>query len=180
MPDTLSWDIIEKIEKALPKCQVIECAASAAGITHKSMYRWLKRGMVALNANQLTGEPIPAEDEPFAYLAQSVDRMIAEREGDMVDRIRQIGEEGNWQALAWILDKSSPDLWGPDKARIAELERLLEDQRKRLDALTAGAAGGMIAAQVLNGHANGNGFPKLGHNGTNGHVNGHTNGNGRH
>lgn len=72
-------------------------AAAACGIAGSTFDAWLRRGA--------RGE------QPFAALADAVEKALAEAEAVKVQKIHTASDE-HWQAAAWWLERTSPKKWG--------------------------------------------------------------------
>ncbi len=83
-----------------------EVAAQAVGIGKSTFWRWLEFG--------------EKEEEGGTYrdFWEAVKKAEAESEARKVMKITQIGEDNNWTALAWQLERSHPDRWGRYKEKV--------------------------------------------------------------
>jgi len=77
----------------------IETAAELAGVTNVTFYNWMKRGRQTQSGKY------------FEFL-NAIKKAEARAEVMRVSRIAKAGQEGNWQADAWYLERRYPDRWG--------------------------------------------------------------------
>jgi hypothetical protein len=86
-------------------------ACLSAGVTDRSLQRWLKRAR-------------EQGDEPYASFLSEVTKAEADAVVRNVAIIQKAGQT-TWQAAAWWLERRHPDLYGSDRRRIRELEQLI-------------------------------------------------------
>jgi hypothetical protein len=89
-------------------------AALRAGISERTFYEWMAAGR--------NGET----PETVAFYA-AVKKAQADAVSANVMLIQIAAREGTWQAAAWWLERRHPDLYGSDRKRVKELERLLAE-----------------------------------------------------
>jgi Homeodomain-like domain len=89
-PDGLTPEAERRIVQAVRTGATREVAAAAAGVSRRTLQRWLARGAV--------------EDAPehFRRLAAAVDQAGAQREVEALARIAMAGRD-DWKADAWYL-----------------------------------------------------------------------------
>jgi hypothetical protein len=102
-------------------------ACQLVGIGLRTLQRWLAAGRE---------RKAPA---PFVALVAQVKKAEAEAVSFHVAHLRKASEEGTWQASAWWLERRHPDIYGSDRKRVRELERLVAELVK--GAVPAPAAG---------------------------------------
>lgn len=93
------------ILKALEEGNSRRTAAELAGISPRTLQRWLKRGR-------------DAEDEGCAELLEHVHNAEACAEREMSNVVMQAAREGEWRAAAWWLERRFPGTWAKQQ-RIA-------------------------------------------------------------
>jgi hypothetical protein len=93
-----SPEIQAKLVQAVAAGNYLETAASYAGISKDTLYRWLRRG-----AKERQG--------PYHAFAEAVQKALADAEVRDVARVAQAAEK-NWQAAAWRLERKFPAKWG--------------------------------------------------------------------
>lgn len=98
-PSKLSPDAIAQLENMIRAGATADVAATAAGISRGTFYRWLKTGEKARAGTQ-------ARD-----LFDRVGRARAESETVLVARIAGAANKGSWQAAAWLLERRFPERW---------------------------------------------------------------------
>jgi transposase len=102
-PTKLTPELQEKICNILNGGNHIITACDYIGISEKTFYHWLQRGERNAPSDQAGG---------YSEFYQAVKKARARAEVISVARIRQAGDEGNWQAHAWFLERSNPKRWG--------------------------------------------------------------------
>jgi hypothetical protein len=95
-------------------------AALRAGVAPRTVQHWLTVGR---RAGETTDE---TEALCVAFLA-SYEKAVADAVAANVQLIQIVAREGTWQAAAWWLERRHPDLYGSDRKRVKELERLLAE-----------------------------------------------------
>jgi hypothetical protein len=126
----LNNEVIEQICQFLPRVLYIETAAALAGVSHRSLQDWLKRGKEARQKARRTGEPVSRADEIYATLSEKFRHAVAVGELRALNCIIDAGEY-DWRAAAWMLEKRFPSRWGRDRAEVLALQkrvRELEEQ----------------------------------------------------
>lgn len=91
----------------------IRKAVAAVGISEKTFYNWMTRGMnererlaTVPNAKVNTTEGV------YLQFLQSVERARGEAITKKVAVIAKAGNEGDWRAAAWWLERQSPEEFG--------------------------------------------------------------------
>jgi transposase len=138
----LTAGLIKVLTDAIRNGAYVETAAALCGISKQTFYRWLKQAEED-NAPNL-----------IQKLSDAVKKSMAESEMRDLAVIDQAGQNGQWQASAWRLERKHPEKWGrkalmqiehsgPDKGPI-----VIEEQRKFLvKVLTDPDA--LLAAEVI-------------------------------
>jgi transposase-like protein len=88
-----------KIVEAIAEGNYLETAAALGGVTYTTLNNWMRKGQAATSG-------------PYVAFFESVKRAEAEAESTRVGRIKRAGQEGNWQADAWYLERRYPERWG--------------------------------------------------------------------
>lgn len=89
-------------------------ACQSAGVGVRSFQRWLAQGR-----KRRTPETVALLAAVQKAQADAVRRNVA--------LIQKAAQDGTWTAAAWWLERRHPDLYGSDRKRVRELERLLAD-----------------------------------------------------
>lgn len=129
-PTKLTPELQETICGILMNGNHIITTCDFVGISEKTFYDWLHRGERNSPADQAGG---------YTEFYQAVKKAQASAEVLSVARIRQAGDEGNWQAHAWFLERSNPKRWG----------------RRSLE-LTGADGGELVIRMTLDDNADGN------------------------
>ena len=98
-PSKLTPERLEKILESLREGNYRDTAAEGAGIAYNTFREWEKKGGV-----EEKGKRAEAEGEQLH-----------------IRRINKAGEEGAWQADAWMLERKDPKKWGRKDATKLEL-----------------------------------------------------------
>ena len=91
-----------------------EAAAAFAGISRATYFNWLKRGREAIIQANGNAEQI-VETDPYANFVVSVDEALSRFIVGTVAAIGTAGRtatDGDWRALAWMLERRFPALFG--------------------------------------------------------------------
>ena len=93
----LTPEMLEKLVRMIQSGSYAEVAARACGINADTFYQWLLRG--------------GRGEQPFAQLAEAVDKAAAESE---VRDAAIIGKHADhdWRAAAWRLERKNHKRWG--------------------------------------------------------------------
>lgn len=107
----LADSLVEAIRAGVP----IEVAARAAGVSHETIYEWIRS---AQRGTWHAGVAVePATLKIIVAFAERVARAQAEREAEAVQRIREYTDvKGNtdWRAEAWWLERGpARNRWRP-------------------------------------------------------------------
>jgi hypothetical protein len=97
----LEPDVIDRLEQMLKAGNYIEVALRAVGVGGRTFRDWMQRGRTSAAPG----------DELYRELVERVDLARAEGEVRNVATIAAAGRD-NWQAAAWILERSAPERWG--------------------------------------------------------------------
>jgi hypothetical protein len=89
-------------------------ACHAAGVSPRAFQYWVSKG-------KKRGSP-----ETISLLA-AVQKAKSDAVRRNVALIQKAAQDGTWTAAAWWLERRHPDLYGSDRKRVKELERLLAE-----------------------------------------------------
>lgn len=82
----------------------INDACALEGISKQSHYRWLDEGLIP---------PGEKDHKPAAWTYRlEIEAALAEYKSSVLKSMERTGRNGNWQALAWILERRFPDEFG--------------------------------------------------------------------
>ncbi len=101
----------EHIIKALRAGNYLETAASMAGIHKATVYRWINEGRDA-EFKAAAGDRLSKEEEAKAEFAREVEQARAEARAAALRVITNAAMNGQWQAAAWFLERTSPQEFG--------------------------------------------------------------------
>lgn len=122
-PTALTPDVESTLVEALRSGEYLENAAALAGIAKSTVYEWLRAG-------------VRDPEGPYGAFSDAIKRAQAEADRDDLGIIKRAGEQGNWQACAWRLERRHPQLYSArvqESARQAHLE-ILDAAKQALDA----------------------------------------------
>jgi len=91
----LTPQMIEKAREMRAKGLSDQAIYTTLGICKDTFYKWIKKG--------------EAGRKPYVDFADALKRGEARLEEDCVNGILEQGRKGNWQALAWILERLFPE-----------------------------------------------------------------------
>lgn len=111
-PTKLTPDVCKAICDSLAAGVDQRHACHAAGVSDRAFRYWVAKG-------KKKGTP-----ETIALLA-GVQKAKADAVRRNVALIQKAAQDGTWTAAAWWLERRHPDLYGSDRKRVKELERLL-------------------------------------------------------
>jgi transposase len=103
-PTKLDEELTEQFVSMLRAGNYIGVAARAVGIGRRTFGDWMERGRSEREA-----------DAPYREFRMRVEQARAEGEVRNVVQIATAARE-NWQAAAWILERSYPERWGRPSA----------------------------------------------------------------
>ena len=130
-PISLTPDIAKRIFDAVSIGATKEIAAGYAGVSARTIYKWLSRGEEG--------------EEPFCQFLQ--DYKMAEAKGAIkhLGKITQAAHEGTWQASAWILERRHGYFRNPEvipvsiqiDAEQVSVSALIEELKTPIESLKA-------------------------------------------
>jgi hypothetical protein len=88
-----------------------DTAARAAGISPSTYHAWIRRGEAERERIADGLDPDP-DETLFRDFRDATQVARAEAEAEAVGVIRAAFLSGTWQAAAWWLERTRPDLWG--------------------------------------------------------------------
>jgi hypothetical protein len=106
-------------------------AALANGISYKTYKEWMRRGA--------SGDPA---DGIYRSFRASVKMALAAAERDAVAKIQKAAADGQWQAVAWYLERTKP-------RRFGRIDRVRAEIMVRRGTLTPALARGAARAVLL-------------------------------
>lgn len=84
-------------------------AAEQAGVSERTLVRWMARGRESLEA--FDREEVDELDD-YANFVLDVLQAEAESNGEIVKEIRKASKGGDWRAGAWLLERRNPRRFG--------------------------------------------------------------------
>ena len=123
-PPSLTPVVHKQIVKKLCEGNWIITSAQAAGVSQRSVMRWIQRGK---------GE-MPGKDaiEPYLSFARDVEEANSKAEVQLVSDLQR---ESAWRAKAWLLERGpSRERWAPQvtlTAQLAPAVSILDTLRSR-------------------------------------------------
>lgn len=120
---SLTQEVSAAIVEAVRNGSTFKLAAETAGISERTMARWMSRGR-------------KESDGVYWLFWQAVKKAHADLIAENVNLIRTAAKEPkHWTAAAWLAERLAPDQYGDSKARIRELEKRLNEAIKLLEKL---------------------------------------------
>jgi uncharacterized membrane protein YheB (UPF0754 family) len=112
-PTKFTPQVREKILAALKEFLPITLAAECARIDRKSIYNWMETGKEDIAKNI---------DSEYAEFFHNIKQIRAKNAIFLMQDV--MGREKNWQAIAWILERTFREDFGDKAAEIEIRERL--------------------------------------------------------
>jgi len=99
-PSALTPELRIQVERDLATGATQAVVAQRAGVTSRTLRKWLATGKVTPQV-----EAQPATSEPLAI-------RLERAEPGLVASVIAAAQRGHWQAAAWLLERSFPERWG--------------------------------------------------------------------
>lgn len=112
-PTKFSPEVTERILTAIRAGNSLRASAESANIGYTCFKEWVVRGNEG--------------EEPFATFAAEVQRARGEAEQACVDCIFNAAKSGQWQAAAWLLERSRHEDWGRKDYQRVDMRQSLEN-----------------------------------------------------
>ncbi len=106
-PSKMTPDRVKQICDYVKIGNALSTSFVASGISESAGFKWLKKGREAEKA-------CAPKDDPFLQFLQSIKKAESEAEAIKVAHIAKAGQEGNWTASAWWLQRRRPERWNLD------------------------------------------------------------------
>lgn len=119
-PTDLTPERARIICEALGKGHTRRCAAALAGVSERTLFRWFRWGK--------------QRKEPYCQLWQLARLAEAKAEVAIIDKIKEIGDAGTWQALAWIAERRWPEEWATNRSEMLRLLKQIVGKGKTPEA----------------------------------------------
>ncbi|RJF74936.1 hypothetical protein D3875_02775 [Deinococcus cavernae] len=103
----LTRELQDKYIRALRAGNFVETCCDYTGINPDTYYEWMKRGEQGGEKNAI-----------YRDFRRAVLEARASAEIESVARIRVSGQQGNWKADAWYLERSHPGRWGRTRVEV--------------------------------------------------------------
>lgn len=110
-PSKFCAEIAVSIVENLRLGNYIEHAAASAGITKSTLYAWMEKGRKEQERIEAGFEP-NEENLEFLDFSYAVEQARAEAVSRNVSVIQKAAIGGSWQAAAWWLERTQPQLFG--------------------------------------------------------------------
>jgi len=113
-PTKLSPEVQERICDALLRGNNRVASAAVGGVTYKTFLNWIHRGEAA-RKEIYSGATVDDSELNFLHFFEGVEKAEGLARAHAVERLLRAGKEateGQWQALAWWLERKFPQQWG--------------------------------------------------------------------
>jgi hypothetical protein len=107
----LTPQVHETIVNAVRIGAYLDDAASLAGISRGTLFRWLAEGRDA-NDKSDAGEEITDRETLCRDFCDAVEKARADAMLRNIGVIQTAAQNGTWQAAAWYLERTNPKKWG--------------------------------------------------------------------
>jgi hypothetical protein len=109
LDETTEKQLLEYIKFGTP----INRAVAAVGIAERTFYHWMTRGLNERERLATVSNAKPNSTEGvYLQFLQSVERARGEAITKKIAVIAKAGNEGDWRAAAWWLERQSPEEFG--------------------------------------------------------------------
>lgn len=99
----------EYVIEAIRRGNTTTMAAQAGGISRRTLYDWIDKGVAARDAAD-TGVMLTPNDQEYLWFIEAYDEAQLERKRELLSRIEEAGSDaGKWQANAWLLERLYPE-----------------------------------------------------------------------
>ena len=98
-PSKLTPETQQKIAQAVASGNYFDTAAAYGGVSYATFNNWMNKGEAG-------------ERKDYVEFFNTIKKAEADAEVMRVARISKAGQEGNWQADAWQLERRYPHKWG--------------------------------------------------------------------
>lgn len=105
-PDTITEDKVQEFERLLTAGTYIETACMVVGVPRSTFNDWMVRGKREGN-----------EHKVYQAFRQRIEAAMAKFEARHAANIAKAGVEGNWQASAWLLERTAPERYAKPSQR---------------------------------------------------------------
>ena len=130
----------DAIETALRLGNYIEQAAAYAGVSPRTLHRWIAEGrdaeaVIAEHGEAGAAKHLTKHQMRLWQFWQTATRARAIAEFRNLAQIQKAGTEGDWKASAWFLERAYPSRWGRFERTESDPEQSgtsIEAARKRL------------------------------------------------
>lgn len=123
-PPSLTPTVHKEIVKRLRQGNWIITSAQAAGVSQRSVMRWIQRGKGEMPGKEAV--------EPYISFARDVEEAISTSEVQLVSDLQR---ESDWRAKAWLLERGpSRERWAQQvtlTAQLAPAVSILDTLRSR-------------------------------------------------
>lgn len=90
-------------------------ACEFAGFTDKVLYEWINRGEADLEQGQ---------DSIYSEFVETLKKTRAECQAFHLQNVIRAGQNGNWQASAWILERLFPTSFGQNRQETSDEDKI--------------------------------------------------------
>jgi hypothetical protein len=117
-PTKCSPDLTKKFVYHLGRGAYVRHTCAFLGVTERVFYDWVERGKAYRDALEDNQTPRPEDRVYYDFLLET-DKARAKPAVEAPKLILDIGKkQKDWRALAWLLERSQPELWGRRKLEV--------------------------------------------------------------
>lgn len=111
-PTTLTDDLIDQFVEKLGEVPYLETAAALLSVGESTVYAWIDR------ADREKAQGLTGAESVYIRFADAQKKARANQEALLLQGVQR-GSGGNWQNLAWILERTRPSRYGRlDRAKL--------------------------------------------------------------
>jgi hypothetical protein len=126
----LSEEAIEDVCRLVSEGHYVVTVCQMKGITRPTYYNWKDRGQEIeekIENGKIKKSKLKKKDKLYLKFWQDIQKAEAMGEISNVSNIKKAGDEGDWRASAWLLEKKYPEKFG--KKNKVELDAKVETKR---------------------------------------------------
>lgn len=142
-------DRADMVINAIKNGHTTTMAAQAGGISRRTLYDWIDKGVAARDAVETDPDAkLTPYDQEYLWFLEQYEIAQLERKKTLLARIEDAGADaGKWQANAWLLERLYPDEFSMKRS-----VSLVSNGRDK-QVFTFNMGGADIAPKKLNGDA---------------------------
>lgn len=117
----LTKETIEHVSRLVREGHYIVVVCDVMGITRPTYYNWKERGQEVeerLENGEIKEKKLNKNEKLYLEFWKEIKKAEAEAEMYQTRNVSKAGDEGDWRASAWLLEKRWNDRWGKNRLDI--------------------------------------------------------------